>query len=164
MSAKRKLALGQGFFNTCQYRQVTYAHMLMCMAVCCFYPLGQRAAMWQTEFDVTYQTLSGVWSLSLISDNRLGTGKSLTFFYNVPSCRTNYTVIRFVSISAKFDVCIASWVLMGHLLKLKYAHSSVPSAYFSFNKCPIQTRRRSKCQIQQLLRRNGLQCKGRRGC
>jgi hypothetical protein len=25
---------------------------------------------------------------------------------------------------------------MGHLLKLKYAHSSVLSAYFIFNKCP----------------------------
>jgi hypothetical protein len=54
--------------------------------------------------DVTFQTLNGVWSLSLISDNRLGTGKPL-FFYGVPSCRTNYTVIRFVSITANFDVC-----------------------------------------------------------
>jgi hypothetical protein len=27
---------------------------------------------------------------------------------------------------------------MGHLLKLKYAHSSVPSAYI-FNKVPIET-------------------------
>jgi hypothetical protein len=26
---------------------------------------------------------------------------------------------------------------MGHLLKLTYAHSSVPSPYFSLNKCPI---------------------------
>ncbi len=28
---------------------------------------------------------------------------------------------------------------MGHLLKLKYVQSSVLSAYFSVNKCPIKT-------------------------
>ncbi len=28
---------------------------------------------------------------------------------------------------------------MGHLLKLNYAHSGVLSAYFIFNKCPIET-------------------------
>ncbi len=32
-----------------------------------------------------------------------------------------------------------SWVLMGHLLKLKYAIETLECAYFSFNKCPIYT-------------------------
>jgi hypothetical protein len=55
--------------------------------------------------------------------------------------RTNIhcTVIRFVSTSAKFSICTISWVIMGHLLKLKCVHSRVPtSAYFDFDKCPIK--------------------------
>jgi hypothetical protein len=47
--------------------------------------------------------------------------------------RCTHTVIRFLSISAKFFM----WVYVGHLLKPKYALATLECAYFSFNKCPI---------------------------
>ncbi len=48
-----------------------------------------------------------------------------------------YTVIRFVSITAKFDTCTVMG-LNGTLdIKLKYANGTLECAYFSFNKCPI---------------------------
>jgi hypothetical protein len=67
----------------------------------------------------------------------LGVRKFRTYGRYVGSS-TPYTVIRFVSISATVNLaCAPSWIEKGHLLKLIYAHSSIPSVYFSFNKCPI---------------------------
>ncbi len=48
------------------------------------------------------------------------------------------TAIHFVSISAKFGICTVVG-LNGRLLKLKYALGTLECAYFSFNKCPLQT-------------------------
>ncbi len=62
----------------------------------------------------------------------------LKYKYKYSLWKEQRTVICFVSISAKF-VFAPSWVEMGPLTKLNYAHSSVPSAYFSSNKCPIKT-------------------------
>ncbi len=49
-----------------------------------------------------------------------------------------YTVIRFVSITAKFDICTVVG-LNGTLdIKRKYANGTLECAYFSFSNCPIQ--------------------------
>ncbi len=56
-----------------------------------------------------------------------------------------HTVIRFVSISAKFGICNVV-CLKGTLAKLKYAHSCVPSGHFRFtmgqmiNLAPVETK------------------------
>ncbi len=48
-----------------------------------------------------------------------------------------YTVIRFVSITAKFDICTVVGLNGTLVIKLKYANGTLECAYFSFNKCPI---------------------------
>ncbi len=104
-ACQRKLALGQGFYNTGQYRQVTYLHITNAHVYDCMLFFALLVRVLQCG------------RLNVMS-TRLG-----GFFPHVEI--TTCTVIRFVSITAKFDVCTV------------VAHSSVPRAFFSFIKCPI---------------------------
>jgi hypothetical protein len=53
-------------------------------------------------------------------------------------CQTDYTVIRFLGVSAKFGPCTVVSV-NGILVEAKMCTFTLESTHFIFNKCPIYT-------------------------
>ncbi len=51
--------------------------------------------------------------------------------------RCTHTVIRFLSISAKFGICTIVGLSGTLVVAKKYALATLECAYFGFNKCPI---------------------------